>query len=175
VNLLNGASMSKMVDARFVDQARRDLASLLSLHPELEEDDVLRQDMIEAETGALELIDRLIGAEQEAQAFAEAIDVQVKKLLTRGNRFLDRRAALRKYIMQIMEAAKLKKAERPAATVSIAAGRQKVVITDENALPEDCMRIKREPDKTRIATQLHRGDYVPGAALSNAEQVLRIS
>jgi hypothetical protein len=44
--------MKKMVDARFVDQARRDLASLLSLHPELEEDDVLRQDMIEAETGA---------------------------------------------------------------------------------------------------------------------------
>jgi hypothetical protein len=58
----------KMVDARFVDQARRDLAgSLLSLHPELEEDDVLRQDMIEAETGALELIDKLIEAEREAK------------------------------------------------------------------------------------------------------------
>jgi hypothetical protein len=56
-----------MVDVRFVDQARRDLASLLSLHPELEEDDVLRQDMIEGETGALELIDKLIEAEREAK------------------------------------------------------------------------------------------------------------
>jgi Fic family protein len=165
----------KMVDARFVDQARRDLASLLSLHPELEEDDVLRQDMIEAETGAIELIDKLIEAEREARSLAEAIDMQVKRLLTRGNRFLDRRAALRKYIVQIMEAANLRKVERPAATVSIAAGRQKVVITDDNALPEDCVRIKREPDKTRIASHLHRGDYIPGATLSNPEPVLRIS
>jgi hypothetical protein len=77
--------------------------------------------------------------------------------------------------MQLMEAAGLKKVERPAATVSIAAGRPKVVITDENELPEDCVRVKREPDKARIAAQLQRGEYVPGASLSNAESVLRIS
>jgi hypothetical protein len=165
-----------MVDARFVDQARRDLASLLSLRPELEEDDVLRQDMIEAETGALELIDKLIEAEREAKSLAEAIDVQVKKLLTRGNRFLDRRAALRKYIMQIMEAANLPKVERPAATVSIAAGRPKVIITDETRLPDFCVRIKREPNKDAIAKAFKEGRHeIPGATLSNPEPVLRIS
>jgi hypothetical protein len=37
------------------------------------------------------------------------------------------------------------------------------------------VRIKREPDKTRIASHLHRGDYIPGATLSNPEPVLRIS
>jgi hypothetical protein len=91
------------------------------------------------------------------------------------DRFARKTIALRKYMMQLMEAAGFKKVERPAATVSIAAGRQKVVITDDNALPEDCVRIKREPDKIRIASHLHRGDYIPGATLSNPEPVLRIS
>jgi hypothetical protein len=163
------------LDARFVDQARRDLASLLSLHPELEEDDVLRQDMIEAETGALELIDKLVETERQSKYLIEGIGEAIHHFQRRRERFEARRAALRKYIMQIMESANLKKVERPAATVSISAGRQKVVITDEDALPEDCVRIKREPDKTRIGSLLHRGGYVPGAALSNAEQVLRIS
>jgi hypothetical protein len=179
VNLLNGASISKrgkkMVDARFVDQARRDLASLLSLHPELEEDDVLRQDMIEAETGALELIDKLVEAEREAKALGEGLDAAMARLEKRGDRFARRQIVLRKYIMQIMEAANLRKVERPAATVAITPGRQKVVITDDNALPEDCVRIKREPDKIRIASHLNRGDYIPGATLSNPEPVLRIS
>jgi seryl-tRNA synthetase len=165
----------KMVDARFVDQARRDLASLLSLHPELEEDDVLRQDMIEAETGALELIDKLVEADTETRYLEAALDELTNRLDERAMRFARRRSALRRYIMQIMEAANLRKVERPAATVSIAAGRQKVVITDDNALPEDCVRIKREPDKIRIASHLNRGDYIPGATLSNSEPVLRIS
>jgi hypothetical protein len=121
------------------------------------------------------MLDQLVQAEREACALANGIDGELDRLKKRQARFELRRVALRKYIMQIMEAANLKKVERPAATVSIAVGRQKVVITDDNALPDDCVRIKREPDKIRIATQLHRGDYVPGATLSNPEPVLRIS
>jgi hypothetical protein len=152
-----------MVDTRFVEQARHDLWALLTAHPELEADEVLRMDMIEAETGALELLDKLIVAEREARYLSEGLALEYARLSQRAERFKNRREALRKYIMQIMEAASLRKVERPAATVSIAAGRQKVVITDEDALPEDCVRIKREPD------------YIPGATLSNPEPVLRIS
>lgn len=164
-----------MVDIRFVDQARHDLASLLSLHPELEEDDVLRQDMIEAETGALELIDKLVEAEREALALEESITRILERLSDRKNRFANRRVILRKYIMQIMEAANLKKVERPAATVSISAGRPKVMITDEAALPQRCLRVKSEPNKTLIQAALLNGEVVNGAMLSNPEPVLRIS
>jgi hypothetical protein len=165
----------KMVDARFVDQARRDLTALLTAHPELEFDDVLCADMIEGATNALELLDELIRAEQDARILEERIDVEVERLQKRQERFSHRRQLIRKYMMQLMDSAGLKKVERPAATVSIAAGRQKVVITDDNALPEDCVRIKREPDKIRIAIHLNRGDYIPGATLSNPEPLLRIS
>jgi hypothetical protein len=164
-----------MVDARFVDQARRDLASLLSLYPELYEDDVLRQDMIEAETGALELIDKLIEAERESKALGDGLDAAMARLEKRGDRFARRQIALRKYIMQIMDAANLPKVERPAATVSIVAGRPKVMITDEAALPQRCLRVKSEPNKTLIQAALLNGEVVNGATLSNPEPVLRIS
>lgn len=162
-------------DVRFVDQARRDLASLLSLHPELAEDDVLRQDMIEAETGALELIDKLVQAERESKFLVDGIAEALNHFQRRRERFEARRAALRKYIMQIMEAANLKKVERPAATVSIAAGRPKVVIINEDDLPNYCVRVKREPAKEVIKDLLSGGHVVNGATLSNPEPILRIS
>jgi hypothetical protein len=165
-----------MVDVRFVDQARRDLASLLSLHPELEQDDVLRQDMIEGSTNALELLDRLIEAEADAVVSETSCAALIERLQKRRERFVNRRITIRKYMMLIMESANLKKVERPAATVSIAAGRPKVVIVNEGQLPDFCVRIKREPNKEAIAKAFKEGcTYLPGATLSNPEPVLRIS
>jgi hypothetical protein len=163
------------LDMRFVEQARRDLTALLAAHPELEEDDVLRLDMIEGETNALELIDLLIAAEREALSHEEKIKILQERLAIRQARFANRRGAIRKYLMQLMEAAGLKKVERPAATVSIAAGRPKVVITDESLIYEDFIRFRREPDKDKIGKALKGGEIIPGATLSNAESVLRIS
>jgi hypothetical protein len=61
------------LDVRFVEQARRDLTALLATYPELEEDEVLRLDMIEGETNALALIDLVIAAEREALSLEEAV------------------------------------------------------------------------------------------------------
>jgi hypothetical protein len=164
------------LDVRFVEQARRDLTALLAAYPDLEQDDVLRLDMIEGETNALDLIDLLIAAEREALSLEEAVKILQERLAIRQARFANRRGAIRKYLMQLMEAAGLKKVERPAATVSIAAGRPKVVITDENELPDYFVRIKKEPNKDAIAKAFKEGrKNIPGAALSNAEPVLRIS
>lgn len=164
-----------MIDTRFVDQARRDLASLLALHPELEEDDVLRLDMVEGETNALEIIDRLIEAEKDARCLEEATGNAIEQLKKREVRFANRRDVVRKYILRIMEAANLRRVERPAATVSIAAGRPKVIITDEAAIPPAYHRIKTEIDKESIAKTLKTLGEVPGATLSNPEPQLRIS
>src|SRR4051812_24668823 len=164
------------LDMRFVEQARRDLTALLAAHPELEEDDILRLDMIEGETNALELIDLLIAAEREALSLEEAVKILQERLAIRQARFANRRGAIRKYLMQLMEAAGLKKVERPAATVSIAAGRPRVIITDETRLPDFCVRIKREPNKEAIAKAFKEGrSEIPGALLSNSEPVLRLS
>lgn len=162
-------------DMRFIDIARRELQSLLTAHPELSEDDVLRADMVEAETGALELLDNLISAEREACAMMDGTSHEIQRLQRRFERFESRKINLRKYMLQIMEAAGMKKVERPAATVSIAAGRPKVIITDESQIPDYCIRFKREISKEAVAQVLKSGKDMRGAILSNAEPVLRIS
>jgi hypothetical protein len=116
------------VDGRFIDQARRDLTALLAAHPELEKDEVLRLDMAEGQTNAMEMLDELIRVERDARALQDVIAEEMDRLNKRLRRFVDRQRLVRKYMMQLMEAAGLKKVERPAATVSIAAGRPKVIL-----------------------------------------------
>jgi hypothetical protein len=43
----------------------------------------------------------------------------------------------------------------------------KVIIPDESLVPDRYMRIKREPDKKAIGTDLRAGHAVPGASLGN--------
>jgi hypothetical protein len=50
----------------------------------------------------------------------------------------------------------------------------KVIVTDEAVLPDNCVRIVREPNRTAIKEHLARGEPVPGAELSNAEPSLAV-
>ena len=54
-------------------------------------------------------------------------------------------------------------------------GGAKVDITDEKALPADCWRVKREPDKALIKALLAKGQAIPGAALVQSLPTLNIS
>ena len=58
--------------------------------------------------------------------------------------------------------------------LSIGATQPAVVIFDETALPESCVRVKREPNKTEIRKMLSEGQSVPGAALSNGGETLTV-
>jgi hypothetical protein len=98
----------------------------------------------------------------------------IGELQERKARLERREHALRSLIGKVMNTAELRKAELPEATTSISAGRQKVVIVNEQEIPKDFLRIKTEPDKTRIGAALTAHEHVPGCALSNAEPVLRI-
>jgi hypothetical protein len=54
-------------------------------------------------------------------------------------------------------------------------GAKSAEITDEKALPDDCFRTKREPDKALIKARLNRGDDIPGAVLVTAPPSLVIT
>jgi Siphovirus Gp157 len=54
-------------------------------------------------------------------------------------------------------------------------GAKSAEITDEKALPDDCWRTKREPDKALIKARLARGDDIPGAVLTQAPPSLVIT
>jgi hypothetical protein len=147
---------------------------LLVQFPELLEDDVLRADTIEGQTDLHEFLRGLEHRRREASAMVNAIGMDIDNLKQRQARFDRRDEAMRGLMFKLLESAELKRLELPEATLSIANGRQKVVIVDESLLPEDCLRIKTEPDKTAIKAKLDGFETVPGACLSNPEPHLTI-
>ena len=153
---------------------QQQISNLLLQVPELAEDDVLRADMIEAETEAHDLLRQLETTRREATTMAAGIASTIVELETRLHRFERREDAMRRIIYRIMELAHLRKVELPEATLSIRQGNQKVLIIDEAIIPDILCRIKREPDKKRIREMLVAGQVVRGCEISNAESVLSI-
>jgi hypothetical protein len=159
------------LDAKYVQD---EITALLLAHPELAEDDVLRADSIEGQTGAFEFLSGIIRKIGSTKTLAKATADYADELKGRKERLERREYALRSLIMKIMNAASLRKAELPEATLSIRNSPAKVIIVNESDLPDCYWRVKREPDKTTIRLALNAGDDVPGAALSNGEPSLSI-
>lgn len=159
------------LDPRVIQQQ---IANLLLQHPELQEDDVLRADMIEGETEAFEFLSVIVGKILDTNATAAGLDTIIKDLKARQDRMERRDESLRALAFKIMQAADLRKAELAAATLSIRQGNPKVIITDEASVPDDYCRIKKEPNKQAIKAALETGEHIPGAALSNAEPSLTV-
>lgn len=147
---------------------------LLEDFPELADDDQLRLDAIEGETEALEVAARLYRSLAIAQAMQHGLKTEIKRMRYRKERYAVREEKTRDLLMLLMQAMDTRKLELPAATLSIGPSRPKVVVVDEDQLPEEFVRIKREADKTAIGNALKAGQTVPGAALSNGGETLTI-
>jgi len=139
-----------------------------------EDDEVLLADMLEGETSIKEFLAFTVARMCEAEAFAVGINALINDLKERRDRFNDRYEAMRTLAYRIMTAADVRKLELAQATLSIRASTPKVIITDEAALPEHCIRVKREPDKVMIKELISQGVPISGAEMSNAEPVLSV-
>jgi len=153
---------------------QQQISNLLLQVPELAEDDVLRADMIEAETEAHDLLRQLETIRRKATTMAAGIANTIVELEARLHRFERREESMRRIIFRIMELAHLRKVELPECTLFITAGQPKVLITDEAIIPDILCRISRTPDKARIKQMLKDGKEVRGATLSNSESHLTI-
>jgi hypothetical protein len=153
---------------------KSEIASLLATYPELADDETFRRDMIEAETDALTICRQLVGEIIEADIMATGVGVMEETLKKRRHRFERGIEARRRMIHSIMNAAALKNVSLPEATLSIRAGTQAVVITDEAAIPESYIKIERSPKRAEIKEALKNGTTVPGAMLSNGAPSLSI-
>jgi Gp157 protein len=154
---------------------RQQIANLLLQFPELEEDEVLRADMIEGETEAFDFLRMVERQRQDAASLAGAIASNIAELGLRQERFERREKSMRALMFKIMEAADIKKAELPEATLSIRNGQQKLVgDAQPHEMPNEYVRTKLEIDRTAIKDTLKAGGIVPGFELSNAEPTLSI-
>lgn len=150
------------------------IRDLVAQHPELDEDEDLRADMLEGSTDLHAVLTRLVAKANEAGAFVSALKGQMSQLAERKKRYERRQEAFRAMMHRLMEAARTRKMELPEATLSIRAVAPQCVITDEAAIPEDFLKIVATPDKAAIREALKEGKTVPGAHMSNGSETLSV-
>jgi hypothetical protein len=153
---------------------RSQVEKLLHDCPEMVDDPLLRADMIEAETDLFEYIRKILRKCFEADAYEKAVDIIAQQYHLQGKDYAHRQDALRRHIFNLMQSAGLQKMELPEATLSIRRGQQWAIVTQEEKIPDEYWRVRREPDKTKIRAGLLNGTTIPGAILSNAEPSLAI-
>lgn len=153
---------------------RAEIDRLLSMYPELAEDETLRADMIEAETDAVKVIEAALSERQEASAIEAAIASRIDDLVARKQRFVRKAEAMKALVKSVMQAAMLDKLTLPEATLSITKPRTSVNVLNVDDLPQGYFKSVRQADKTAIKAALERGEKIPGAELALGEDGLMV-
>lgn len=147
---------------------------LLATWPELADDTEALADTLagidEFEEQCLAVLRHAI----EREAHGKAIATLIEGMQARKKRLEEGASFLRIAVLNAMQEAALSKIKAPDMSVSIGAGKPRVVVTDDAALPDSLCRITRAPDKKAIAEALAAGWEVSGATLSNPTPSLRI-
>jgi Siphovirus Gp157 len=164
-----------MILAPARERIREQINRLRQSYPEVMDDDELFQLAIESETDLPEFMNRIVARMVDAENMADVQAAELKNLKARRDRYVARHKAMRALAFNIMQEEGIKKLELTQRTLSVRLGPTKVIITDEAALPQDCIVVTTRPDKIGIEHMLKNGMPVPGASLSNAEPVLMVS
>lgn len=158
-----------------VDQLRIQIEALIRDYPDIADDEVLRGDMLDAETDIKAVLTSLFNTADDTKMMIQAITLRLQELSERRARFARRVDFLRELMLKILQSADLKKIELPEATLSQRAGTPQIIGgIDADGLPDDLVRIKREPDLVKIRDALLARREVLGLFLSNSPPTLMV-
>lgn len=106
----------------------------------------------------------------------DALDREIERLQERKRLLANRQNQIREYLRENMEASGISKISCPLFTITLAKGRESVVVDDPDQLPDELMRVKTDvsPDKSAIAAKLKAGEEIPGARLERGQSSVRI-
>jgi len=155
-----------MTDKFDAEMLKRTISLLLQNYPELNEDEDLKADMLEGATDFKETMERLLRKTQDSIYLAKACQDAERDIHDRRKRFEKRVEFGRALMLSLMQVADVRKLEFPTATLSVMQTAPQVMIVNEELIPDEFMRIKKEPNKTLIKQALENG-HVRGTTLSN--------
>jgi hypothetical protein len=132
--------------------------------------------VVASETNLREAIELALLANAEDEAHVEGLAKIIEVFAARAGRKdarIDRRKGA---ILAAMEIAGLQKLDLAAGTVSVGKGQRKVIITDQELIPDIYIqeRTMDVPNKKAIKEALVAKQPVPGAELSNAMPTLTV-
>lgn len=141
--------------------------------PDMLADAELLAGMIEGETDFNRVVERVTDRVLDADTMAEAIDLRIKNLRERKERFERRSAGYRSVVMGLMKAAGLKKHQLPEATLSIPKAATRVNVYDVGALPQGSFKLVREPAAAAALRAMIEADpNFPGARIDTSPETL---
>lgn len=139
----------------------------------IDEDDPHFGELLASETDVQDRLRRIIRASRHTKADAQTLAGMIDDMRARKTRLEKKADGLKAAVAWAMAEIGMKRIEAADFTASLGSGKAKVVITDADALPDECCVIKREPSKVAIAVALEEGP-VAGAEWGNPEPVLTV-
>jgi hypothetical protein len=156
------------------EDVAREVKALLAEYPQLADDDELFRDMLEGNTRFDEIMDRLLGEMRDNEMLAEAASARIAKIRERQTRLTHRMNFYRGLMHRLLTLTGLKSVALGEGKIIVVNSPDKVIVTDENAIPDAFCKITREPNKTAIKNALKSGTYIPGATLSNGGTTIQV-
>jgi hypothetical protein len=156
------------------EDVMREINALMADYPQLADDEELFRDMLEGNTRFNEIMDRLLSDMRDNETLAEAAAQRIGKIRERQTRLTHRVQFYRGLMHRLLTLTGLKSVALAEAKVSVCNSPEKVIITDENAIPDALCKIIKEPNKTAIKNAIKNGQYVPGASLSNGGTTISV-
>lgn len=133
--------------------------------------------LFDAECDLMERLRRMLRAARETEAQSKALAEIMAEMCERKARLDTKAMGLRKVVKYAMEESGVKRLDAADFTATLTAGKPKLVGLDSLdpwQLPDECCRIKREADRTKVRALLESGVTFEGVSLGNAEMVLRV-
>ena len=148
---------------------------LLADHPELADDPILRADMIEGETDAFAIIERLARAADQRKSYAASDRATAQEFAEVARRHEAAAERMRGAILDLMLAADMTKLRLPSGgMVNVGQSKPSPQIQSPGMVPESLCTIT--PSMTAIRAYIEaEGVLPPGVAMSNGAPFVRIT
>lgn len=156
------------------EKVHKEVLEMYYRYPEIKEDAELFEGMMHGETGLYELLDQYVAAIRENEMLAKSIAEGIGKLRERQTMLTRRCNFFRGLIHRLMDACEVQSISLPEAKISVVNTANKVIVTEESAIPDKYCKITKEPNKTAIKEALQSGFVVPGAYLSNGDTTIQV-
>lgn len=157
-----------------VNDLEHHIKTLLLDFPVLQDDEDLRRDVLEGNTTFHEVMERLLDQAMSAKTLADAVTALIEKHIERRDKLKKRHDFYRKLMQTLLETADIQSVELPAAKISVTKVAPSLMIVDPDAIPDEFIRWKKEPDKMALKEALKNGTHVPGVTMSNGGTTIQI-
>jgi len=158
------------------------LYSLVAQYRELERIDVEEideqtlADTLEALGGEIALkVTNCALFTRNLETFADTIDEAAQAMKERAERFRNKAAGIRKYVLNAMQGAGITKIQAPEFTISIRKNPAAVMIAPDARIPSEYMMTPEppppRPDKKRLKEALESGQAIDGCHLEQGQRI----